>query len=152
MNERRADSEAARALALARELRVVMGQLKRQLRNQANLGDLGDLTGSQTSALIHLERNRSATVTALARMEGVRPQSMGATISSLEATGLVSGDPDPSDGRKTLWSLTMACRERIEAGRAVRQDWLFRAIQTHLAPAEQAQVARAVELLKRFVE
>jgi hypothetical protein len=31
-----------------------------------------------------------------------------------------------------------------------REDWLFRAIQTNLAPAEQEELARALELLKRL--
>ncbi|KIZ42226.1 MULTISPECIES: MarR family transcriptional regulator [Rhodopseudomonas] len=140
--------EAASALALAGELRVVIGKLKRRLRQQA---DIGDLTWSQISVLGHLEREGPMTVTTLARAEGVRPQSMGATVAALEAAGLVSGAPDPGDGRQTLLSLTAACRERIKAGRAAREDWLLHAIQTHLAPDEQAQLAAALGLLKRLV-
>ncbi len=77
---------------------------------------------------------------------------MGATISALEAAGLVSGAPDPADKRQIILSLTQACRNRVETGRAARQDWLARAIQTHLAPAEQEMLAGAVELLKRLAD
>ncbi len=111
------------ALALAGELRVVIGQLKRRLREQSNLGDL---TWSRVSVLSWLDREGPATVTSLARAEGVRPQSMGATVSALEAAGLVTGSPDPTDGRQTILSLTPACPEWIKAGRAAREDWLFR--------------------------
>jgi DNA-binding MarR family transcriptional regulator len=75
---------------------------------------------------------------------------MGANVAALEATGLISGTPDPNDGRQTIWSLTAACRQKVKAGRMAREDWLFRAIQANLAPAEQEELARAVELLKRL--
>jgi len=69
-----------------------------------------------------------------------------------QAAGLVSGTPDPTDGRQTILSLTAACREWIKAGRAAKEDWLFRAIRTKLASGEQEELATAVELLKRLVD
>jgi DNA-binding MarR family transcriptional regulator len=135
--------------ALAAELRVLVGQLKRRLREQASLGDL---TESQIAVLRRLNSEGSATVSALARAEGMRPQSMGANIAALEAAGLVSGAPDPNDGRQTILSLTAACREKVKAGQTAREDWLYRTLQARLAPAEQDELARAVELLKRLVE
>jgi DNA-binding MarR family transcriptional regulator len=143
------DMDDAQVLALAGELRVVIGQLRRRLREQASFGDL---TWSQTSVLSRLDREGPATVTSLARAEGMRPQSMGATVSALEAAGLVSGSLDPKDGRQTILSLTAACQEWIKAGRAAKEDWLFRAIQSKLSPEELGQLARAVELLKRLAE
>lgn len=141
------DPEAGRALTVAAELRVVVSRLIRRLREQA---DVGDLTSSQKSVLLHLEREGPATVTMLARAQNMRPQSMGAIVSTLEVAGLVDGAPDPGDGRQTILSLTAACREMITAGRAARQDWLFRAIQTNLDQREQEQLADAIELLKRL--
>jgi DNA-binding MarR family transcriptional regulator len=135
------------AKTLAAELRVLIGQLKRRLREQATLGDL---TEAQIGVLRRLDGDGPATVTALARAEGMRPQSMGANVAALEAAGLVSGAPDPGDGRQTIWSLTPACREKVKAGRTAREDWLFRNIQAHLSPTEQEQLAQAVELLKRL--
>jgi DNA-binding MarR family transcriptional regulator len=149
MNELPGDSDAALAAALAGELRVLIGALKRRLREQAHLGDL---TWSQISVLSRLEREGPATVTTLARAEGMRPQSMGANVSVLEAAGLVSGAPDPTDGRQTILSLTAACREWVDADRAAREDWLFRAIRANLAPEEQKELAGAVKLLKRLVD
>jgi len=142
------DVDRAQTLSLAAELRVAIGNLKRRFRDQAGLGDL---TWSQLSVISRLDREGSATVTALARAEGVRPQSMGATVSSLESAGLVGGSPHPSDGRQTILSLTDTCMEWLKAGRAAKEDWLSGAIQTKLAPAEQEELARAVELLKRLV-
>ncbi|MHB8309265.1 MAG: MarR family winged helix-turn-helix transcriptional regulator [Metallibacterium sp.] len=149
MNAPPNDPEAARAAAVAGELRVVVGKLIRRLREQAQPGDF---TWSQMSVLGRLERDGPATVTTLARAEGVRPQSMGATVSVLQGAGLVRGAADPTDGRQTILSLTPACREMIKASRAAREDWLFRAIRTNLATAEQEELANAVELLKRLVD
>jgi DNA-binding MarR family transcriptional regulator len=146
MNEQVTDA-TDRIPALAVELRVLIGQLRRKLREQA---DPGDFTWSQKLVLLRLERDGPATVTALARAEGMRPQSMGATIAVLEEAGLVCGAPDPSDGRQTLLSLTPACREKIAAGRAAREDWLSRSIRTKFAPGEIDDLAHAVELLKRL--
>jgi DNA-binding MarR family transcriptional regulator len=77
---------------------------------------------------------------------------MGATISSLEEAGLLSGSSDPADGRRTILSLTDTCRELIKATRAAKEDWLFRAIQTKFSPDEQEKLAAALELLKRIAE
>ncbi len=146
---RRADPDDASALALADELRVMAGKLKRKLREH---GSLGDLTPSQVSVLAHLERDGPATATHLARAEGMRPQSVGATIAVLEAAGLVSGTPDPNDGRQTILALTAACRDRIAAGRAARQDWLYRTIRAELTPAERDQLATGIALVKRIID
>jgi DNA-binding MarR family transcriptional regulator len=142
-------TDAERLAALAVELRVLLGGLRRRLREQAHVGDF---TASQVQVLAWLEREGPATVTALARAQGVRPQSMGETVAALRAAGLVSGAPDPADGRQTVLSLTAACREKIATSRAAREDWLFRAFQTRFSPAEHQQLATGIDLLKRLLE
>ena len=149
MNDAPGFSDAAGWSALAGELRVVLGKLSRRLREQ---GQAEDLTSSQKSALLRLEREGPATISTLARAESVRPQSMGATVATLEAAGLVSGTPDPSDGRQTLFSLTAACRKWIRVTRAAREDWLHRAIQTNFSSKEQSELARVVKLLQRLAD
>jgi DNA-binding MarR family transcriptional regulator len=138
-----------RASLIAAELRVVLGQLKRRLRAQANKGDL---SLSQIAVLGTLDREGPATVTTLARAEGVRPQSMGATVAALQEAGLVGGAPDPADGRQVMLSLTEAARSWIKVSRAAREDWLSQAIRSHLTSAEQQELAAAVRLLRRIVE
>lgn len=123
MTRQQVDPDAARASAVALDLRVLMGKLRRRLRET---GHAGDLTWSQTSVLAHLESEGPATVTTLARAQGVRPQSMGANVAVLEAAELISGAPDPTDGRQTILSLTAAAREEIKSGRTAKEDWLAR--------------------------
>ncbi|MBN3806129.1 MarR family transcriptional regulator [Paraburkholderia sp. Ac-20336] len=135
--------------ALAEDLRVLNSKLRRRLREEAHVGDF---TPSQVQVLTQLEREGPATVSALARAHGMRPQSMGETLAALKAAGLVSGTPDPNDGRQTVLSLTPSFRRKVKASRAAREDWLYRTIQTHFSPAEQQQLATGVDLLKRLVD
>lgn len=149
MSDRPGISSPERASALALELRTSLGKLKRKLRGQAGHEDL---TSSQVSVLLRLEKDGPATVSNLARAEAMRPQSMSAVIAPLEAAGLVSGTPDPNDGRQTLFSLTKMCRKRIHERRAAKQDWLTRTIQTKLSAQEQEKLAAALEILAMLVE
>ena len=131
---------------LAADLHEVLGQLRRRLRAQA---DHGELTASQMHVLRRLELEGPATATTLARAAGVRPQSMGATVGVLLAAGMISGAPDPADGRQTLLSITPASRKWLKDGRAAKQDWLLHALQDQLSAREQQELARAVALLRR---
>lgn len=143
------DKQALRASALAQDIRALVSKLKRRLRDQAHVGDL---TPSQVSVMLHLEKDGAATASALARAVGMRPQSIAPVIAALEGAGLVSGTPDVADGRQTLLSLTQACRTWLDDGRAARQDWLTQALQTRLSSQEQDEVARTFTLLKRLVD
>jgi DNA-binding MarR family transcriptional regulator len=126
-----------------------LSKLHRRLREQARPNDF---TSSQKSVLLRLDRDGPATVSALARAEGVRPQSMRVTVAGLEAAGAVHGEPDPKDGRQTLIRLTPALREAVRASRAAKDDWLLRALQSRLSAREQAQLTKAVALLQRLAD
>ncbi|WP_285727818.1 MarR family winged helix-turn-helix transcriptional regulator [Psychromicrobium xiongbiense] len=141
------NTSADRAASLAADLRVVLAQLNRRLREQAMLGDL---TRSQINVLARIERDGPAGRSDLARAEGITPQSMGALIAGLEDRGLVSSLPDPSDGRRALVSLTPHALELFGQGRLAREDWLAQALQAQLTPAEQVELRHSVELLQRL--
>jgi DNA-binding MarR family transcriptional regulator len=149
MAETLPNSDAAFASRLAAELRSTLGHLKQKLRQH---GGRHDLTSSQIAVILRLEKDGPATVSSLARAEGMRPQSMSAVIAPLEEMGLVAGAADPNDGRKTLMSLTKACKKSIADGRAAREDWLAQAIQQKLSPPEQKKVSSAIHLLARLTE
>jgi DNA-binding MarR family transcriptional regulator len=135
--------------ALAGELRVVVSKLIRRWREQAQAGDF---TNAQKSVILRLERDGPATVSMLARAEGVRPQSMRITVAALEAAGVVSGKPDPNDGRQTFLRLTPSFLKILKTGRAAKEDWLFRALKAQLAPHEREQLAGALNLLSRIAD
>ena len=140
---------AERAAALAAEFRTILGKIKRRLREH---GGRHEWTPSQVSVVLRLEREGPATVSGLARAEGMRPQSMSTLVASLQEAKLVHGTPDPDDGRQTLMSLTKTCQKFLQAGRAARQDWLTTTIQEKLSAREQETLAAALALLNRLVE
>jgi DNA-binding MarR family transcriptional regulator len=149
MSKRSRIPEPETASALATQLRTILSKLKRRLREH---GGRDDLTPSQISVLLRLEKGGAATVSSLARAEAMRPQSMSAIVTSLHDAGLVSGAPDPNDGRKTLMSLTRKCQKSLEEGRAARQDWLTTTIQQKLSAQEEEKLSAALELLSRLTE
>jgi DNA-binding MarR family transcriptional regulator len=142
-----ADNELASAIAL--EMRTVFRKVKLQLRDQ---GKHGDLTSSQLSVVHRLEEGGPATVSSLARAEGMRPQSMSAVMLPLQQAGMVGGKPDPNDGRQTLMSLTPKCLRWLREGRAARQDWLARRVSERLSVHEQEKLRAALRLLRKLAE
>ncbi|MFF9817388.1 MarR family winged helix-turn-helix transcriptional regulator [Streptomyces sp. NPDC014006] len=131
----------------AQELRVLIGRLRRRVREVA--GD-DALTPSQVSALTLVGKHGAATASALASAEGVRPQSMAATLAALEQHGLIRRSPDPADGRRQLVTLTEAGQDRIAGDRQAREEWLARALQDRFTEAERRTVLEALALLERL--
>ncbi len=134
---------------LAGELRALVGKFKRRLREQSHTCEF---TPSQISVILRLEREGPATVSDLARAEGVRPQSMRATIKVLISQHCIQVVPDPDDGRKNIISLTSSWQKRIKKGREAREDWLIRNIERNYNSSELEVICQAVDLLKRIVE
>ena len=149
MNDEADQPQHPIAPLIAQELRSVVSKIKRRMRDQS---DAGDLTPTQTSVIVRLEKDGPMTTSSLARAEVMRPQSMGSVIAALEAAGLISGTADPEDGRQTILSVTERCRTWIEEGRAARQDWLSRTIEARLSRDEQAHLLSATALLQRLID
>ncbi|MFC7640992.1 MarR family winged helix-turn-helix transcriptional regulator [Streptosporangium lutulentum] len=109
------------AIQASREVRAVISRLRRRILNAA---EVEDLTLGQASVLAHLSGKGGVTASELASTEGVRHQSMTATVASLAAMGLVERSPDPDDGRRLLIALTAEGHRRVEEGRQARTEWL----------------------------
>jgi DNA-binding MarR family transcriptional regulator len=149
MSKRSHVPKSETASDLAAQLRTILSKLKRRLREH---GGREDLTPSQISVLLRLEKDGASTVSGLARAEGMRPQSMSSIVTSLQDVGLVSGTPDSNDGRKTLMSLSKKCEKLLREGRAARQDWLTAIILQKLSAQEQRKLSTTLELLSRLTE
>ncbi|HEY0217836.1 MAG TPA: MarR family transcriptional regulator [Cellulomonas sp.] len=132
---------------IATQLRVVVGRLRRRLREDP--GPTG-LTPSQASALTRLAKGEATTASALAELEGVRPQSMASTLAALEADGLIRRDPDPHDGRRQLLALTPVGQEIFAGARAARQEWLAHAIADRYTAEERRRLGEALTLIDRL--
>ena len=135
---------AARA---ARDLRVVVGRLRRRLKE---VYDTRELTPSQVSVLSRLSKDGPASASDLAAAERVRPQSVAATLAVLDERGLIERRPDPTDGRRQLISLSATGRQIIEGSRQASEEWLSRALQDRFTETERRTVIEAMALLDRL--
>ena len=134
---------------VAAALRVSVGLLLRRLRQ---VGVPGELTVPETSALARLDRNGPATSSELARVEQISPQSMGVTLSALEARGLVTRDPDARDGRRIVLSVTETGRQLLRDKRDARTEHLARALAAGFTREELGKLMAAAPLLERLAQ
>ena len=91
-------------------------------------------------------------MTALAKAEEISAQSMGATLSTLEARGLVRRQSDPADGRRAVMSVTEAGLSALSDKRNARIAQLSRALAAGFTPEEMAQLMAAAPLIERLAE
>ena len=87
-----------------------------------------ELSMTESAVLARLDKNGPATIADLARAEGVKPQSMGTTISSLEEIGVVKRKPHPTDGRQMNIELTPAGLALCKLTFTAKRSWLTQAI------------------------
>lgn len=134
---------------MAAALRVSIGLLVRRLRQ---VQAAGELTLSESSALARLDRGGPTTPGALAKLEQISPQSMGATLAALETRELVVRAPDPDDGRRVVMSVTEAGLQMLWDRRNARTAALAQALSTGFTPAELDQLMAVTPLLERLAQ
>ncbi|MBU3863883.1 MarR family transcriptional regulator [Streptomyces sp. 4503] len=138
---------SASAVRAAHEIRVVIGRLRRRIKESY---DLEELTPSQTSALSRLSKEGPASTSALAAAERVRPQSMAATLAVLEERGLIQRRPDPHDGRRQLVSVSETGSVFLDDKRRAGEEWLAQALETGYTEVERETILEALALLDRL--
>lgn len=112
----------------------------------------GELTQPEQATLIRLTREAPTTVADLARAEDIRPQSMGAIVGSLEATGLVKRHRDRTDGRRVLLTVTKAGREVAGRGSTARGAQLAAGLSSGFTVEELEQLVAVAPLLGRLAD
>jgi DNA-binding MarR family transcriptional regulator len=134
---------------VAAALRLSISLLLRRLRQ---VKAEGELTLPESSALARLDSGGSTTAAALARLEQISPQSMGATLGGLEVRGMIERAPDPQDGRRVFLSVTEAGRHALRDRRNAAVEQLAQALATGFSPAELNQLMRVAPLLERLAQ
>jgi len=134
---------------VAGALRTSIGLLVRRLRQ---LKAEGELTLPESAVLARLDRGGATTATALAKLEQISPQSMGATLAGLETRGLVKRGPDPQDGRRAVVSATKAGLRELRDRRNASAAELARALASGFSRSERKQLLVAATLLERLAQ
>lgn len=133
---------------VAADVRGTLATLYRRIRQTKQIGDL---TLSESSTLSRLQHNGPATAATLARLERISPQSIGVTIASLQAKGLIQRSADPADGRRVILSLTRVGDATVEARRSARDQQFTRALSA-LSAEERAQLLQVMPVLERLAQ
>lgn len=134
---------------VAEQLQLAIALMVRQAR-AAHTPD--GLTLSQISVLKRLDRDGVLTATELAKSERIRPQSVIATVNSLQAGGYVERTPHATDGRRLLIGLTDQGRDFVRKRQAAGHGRLSELMSERLTAEERRVVAAAVPLLRRLAE
>ncbi len=110
-----------------------------------------ELSWTEASVMARLARDGPATAAGLARAEGMKPQSMGATIAALEEMGIVERSPHPTDGRQVNIALTAKGAAVRKSAKGARWAWLAQAI-AQLDEQERETLFTAGEIMTRLVK
>ncbi|WP_399894787.1 MarR family winged helix-turn-helix transcriptional regulator [Streptomyces sp. BBFR51] len=135
------------AIQASREVRAVISRLRRRILKAS---EVEDITLGQASVLARLSGKGGVTASELAAAEGVRHQSMTATVASLASMGLLERRPDPDDGRRLLITLTQEGQRRVEEGRQARTEWLAGQLQDKCTEEERRAVITTMAVLERL--
>ncbi|GAA3765923.1 MarR family transcriptional regulator [Plantactinospora mayteni] len=130
---------------LATLLRDAITRLNRRVRQTR---PVGDLTGTQLSALTSLELAGALTPRELADTERVQPPTMTKIVAKLEERGLVQRTPHPTDGRQVILATTDTGRAMLAQFDRARNEWLAGRL-AELTPEDRDALQRAAEILQK---
>jgi DNA-binding MarR family transcriptional regulator len=132
------------------ELTLALGSLIRRIRAAAP-SELSELSWTQKSVIVRLDKDGPTTAADLARAEGVTSQSMGTAIATLARMGLVEREAHPTDGRRMNIVLTAKGKTMRKNVREAKHAWLAHAI-GKLDRKEQEKLFAAGEVIKKLVD
>ena len=147
MDKSRSQGEASDAVRLA----MAVSRLRSRIRIEAGMRSTG-IPISQLAVLARIIDEGPTTAAALAAGEHVTQQAIAQSLATLKERGLVEKQADPSDGRKSLVTATVAGRELMDGIHASREEWLTQAIGAAVRPEERPLLAGAIELLERIAD
>lgn len=130
------------------DLAHAVGLLVRRVRATAGADGL---SMTESVVIARLAVDGPTTTAELARLEGMRPQSMRATVSALEARGIVERKAHPTDGRQVLIALSRHGAELRKAAKDAKRTWLAHAV-AQLSAADRETLFAAGDIMLRLVD
>ncbi|WP_125911465.1 MULTISPECIES: MarR family winged helix-turn-helix transcriptional regulator [Pseudonocardia] len=131
---------------LAAAVREAAGMVIRRVRYESG----SPLTWSQSALLSELARRGLATASELADDQGLRVQTVWASLETLEQRGLVARERDPEDRRRVRAHLTDRGRDELRTDREVRDAWIVSVLAEELSTEERSRLRGALALLERL--
>ena len=94
---------------------------------------------------------RGSRLAELARAAQLSKQTVGSIVDQLEAAGYVSREPDPTDGRARLVTITSKGRAMIELSLPVVRE-IEAAWEAHLGPTQTRQLRQILTRLREITD
>lgn len=132
---------------LAEELRWSVSAFVREVRKAT-----GTQRSSQHETLELLEASGPLSIAELARLRGVKHQSMRLVIAELEQQQQVIRQKNPADSRAQLINLTDDARRQLSAARVLRSEWISDELHRKLDKASQEDLRRGLAALRKLLD
>ena len=138
------DSIDARITSLAHAVGLVMRRVRATTAADG-------FTLTESAVIARLARDGAMTTAELARLEGMRPQSMRTTITALDRLGMIDRKPHKTDGRQVLIALSRRGMDRRKTKQDTKHSWLASAI-AQLPAADRETLFAAGDIMLRLAE
>lgn len=132
-------------LTLAEDMRSAAGALVRAVRSGADTP-----SDARLATLGYLDRAGSFTAAELARLRGVRHQTMRVLLADMADEGLIEGQVDVSDARAVRFSLQQKGLDLLTRSRAARATWMADRWISKLSDAEKDALRMTILAITRF--
>lgn len=133
----------------AARLRRTTGLLFRRIRSEANGASRLTLSQESIVALL-IDAPEGFTSAELARVEGVRAQTMSVAIKPLERRGFVRRASDPLDRRRTILHATANGVAALSRSQELKQRWLEDALDA-CAAEDLETLDDAMSVIERII-
>jgi DNA-binding MarR family transcriptional regulator len=138
---------------IARDLRLAVGRLSRQLRRLYGQGRADDEPSFlELAILLRVQRAGTSSTSALATDERVTAQAVSAALAGLQRRRLVDLTTDPDDRRRSRVEINDAGRLLLAGREQQLSDRLTDAIAANFTPAELRTLGAAAPLLDRLAD
>lgn len=132
----------------ARIVRAVL-RLARALRRSA---PAAELTGGALALVATLYRKGPLSAAALARAEGLQPQSLSRLLVRMDADALIERTVDLEDRRRHVIRLTPRGLDALNRAMTHRRRWLGAVMAEQLSDAERAILLDAAKIMLRIAD
>jgi len=127
---------------------MAITRMARRLRQASGTG--GEISPTLAAALATVEREGPLTPSALADHERIQRPTATRVVTQLEAMGLVTRTPDPSDARASNVAITRAGTTLLKRIRTRKNEYLARRLR-ELTPTQLATLDQASAILERLL-
>ncbi|WP_343688925.1 MarR family transcriptional regulator [Chitinophaga sp.] len=135
---------------IAYGIRNLVTIMNRRLRKQ--ISNPEQLSIAEFNVLSILMTQKEAFPSELGGQLNISSQFMSQILNRMEGLKYISRKSAPSDGRKTLVTLTKQGKQKVELSRREREEWLALMVSEKYTPAEKDVIKKALDLLSALTE